>query len=330
MAASSSSDPAPPGAAAPPAPKNDARTATLVPQRAIITADIVGETTCVVNTLTAQVKSLPGRWELQFDEDGLVGVLLDLRSGHVRALDGVLNLVVVERSDRPGLHSMDVNKGPQSCMPLDELRTPFRQASGKIQLSHCAAEFDFTLACMKQARAVQSRIFWRLHEVYKFLKLQSHKGCSSKWIFKSLPRWGSKFHDVLGGEHIILGTYFHDELSGRARLPWHQRCLPATSISTCALMYQLAKWMALVPQLGGLRMEGAKCAAQELFVAMMRVFEIVPSLQLIYIDLVLVDSWQCQWPRPDHMPANRVVRVYMSMGCCDLELLFAACDRQRS
>ena len=248
-----------------PAPADPAPKLTKLPIAPLASVHHTGDsTTTLVHSLTQQTKSMPGLWELETDEAGLCGVLVEIDGEGCRDLEEVLNLVVATREGDPTLQLVDVLRGAKSARPLDNIRTPHKMAKCTMHAASSAATFPLHCDVMKQPRSCRCSCYWRMHDIYKCLRLTSYR-CNSKWMGTWLPNWQTNlFAQELGGYHIIWGTYMREGLQVRGQLPWHLRCLTSTGVSTPALLMLLCRWTVLSAQSGGLTQASCRTASNEL------------------------------------------------------------------
>ena len=292
----------------------------------IVVVDQYNTETFVTNLLTRQVKSLEGPWLLQTDEEGLVAVLTNQHTDEVRDLDEVLNLQVVQRAGDPTLLVYDSQKGGKSVRPLDELRTAFKQVKATLQVACGGRSCTFHVSMFKMPRACEVRCFWWLKDVYGFMKLKSY-GNASTWMDTLLPRWQEKvFAKILAGEHVCWGSYFHPGLKVRAKMPWHLRCMPATGISTPALILLLCRWIALPAEAGGLTQPGPRGAANEMLGGILKCFE-DPTLSERTFHIAVEENWSCPWPRPSVVHAGICMPFEVASGIINMGPLLAASTR---
>ena len=134
---------------------------------------------------------------------------------------------------------------------------------------------------------------------------------------------------AFGGSHVIWGTYFHGDLAQRVKVPWHDRCLPSTSITTPALLLLLTRWTMLDAAVGGLRGEKPRAAANELVGAFASCFH-AGALANVVFEVAVVQRWQCPWPAPSEIPDAAVLQIPCVNGICDLSSLLEASGRHWS
>ena len=72
----------------------------------------------------------------------------------------------------------------------------------------------------KRPRFLQQRVFWSLHEVYKFLALTCFDGQPSKWAGTLGRRWEAMLAKLVGGQHIIQGTYMSEFATKKLDVSW--------------------------------------------------------------------------------------------------------------
>lgn len=74
---------------------------------------------------------------------------------------------------------------------------------------------------------------------------------------------------LLGDGQIVWSTYLRDDASHRIGMPFKDRCLPTTAISTGGLLLLTARWSSAVKERGGIGDAESRAASSELFAALL-------------------------------------------------------------
>lgn len=119
---------------------------------------------------------------------------------------------------------------------------------------------------------------------------------------------------------LVFGTYLRDGSEKRGHLPWHERCLPSTSVSSCGLLALLCRWCAISKSGGGLNDNDDRAACDKVLESIMFKFQ-ETNLKDFLVTVQLVEKWSSRWPRPLD-PEIPSFKVHIVDGVCDFKELF--------
>ena len=200
---------------------------------------------------------------------------------------------------------------------MDSITTPHRAAQVRLLVGCTSASAAFNISVFHRARTCRQSVFWNCADMYVYMQLKTYKGEPSNWIDRCHEQWETRL-SFLGPGHIVYGNNAAGKQSARQGKPWHQRCLPNTSISTVRILALCFKWGLADQQGGGLNAGPAEAAL--LFAkGMLSVFN-APQFRNIMFTIALTNTWQCAWPRPAVQIDNEHV---IGVGCSSGQLNLA-------
>jgi hypothetical protein len=219
-------------------------TYSQTPHRGRVFLDALSGNKVLLDTVTRDRAQLTGlHWELDFDEDTGRAFVLSLQadamgSHEFHLVDSLLTKDIVEDQ-----HGAKYLQGPSGQFPLHNITCRLRPGTVTVSTSVCGGSTaDVGVTIFRQSRCCNNSMFWALTDLYTVLSLSCYKGQPSKWMYESYPRWQHYLDDcnltntVVFSKHCSLG----DER--KANLPFSDRCLHHTSISTLGLLVRLVMW----------------------------------------------------------------------------------------
>lgn len=239
----------------------------------ILRIDEVGETHILTNLVTADRKSFAGgAVPLVFAQGGISCSVL------VVAQDGAESIFDIEALFRYTVWEVDAtgmlfvedkqSTGGHRVVPWQTILGGHRLATATFRIGHSSAHYTMEIVVMVRPRSANSRVYWNLDEVCKFLGVQGW-AYSSRWVGRSWERWANALEPMCGlTKDLFLfsnnASAHLDSAPRKNRMAVDQRCLPFHSASTFCLGMLLARWCGVVPQSGGLRTPETRSAAQHL------------------------------------------------------------------
>ena len=288
----------------------------------IIFADVVGADTIVTNVVTHERHVLPGNWvKITEDDDCMIFQEEGPDDEGLRDPDVLFQRSVLVQEETQEVWISERKADTFNYYTLDSIASRQRSAEVELKLGACAAKETINVAVFVRARSCNQRVFWQLQYFFKMLRLEStHGGVASKWVDKGQERWASWLKDTVGfGDgHIIYSTFLSPYTTKRSSLPFRERCLDSSSISTCGLMLLGARWASIPKNQGGLATLQSRHAASALVDTLIGWTSGVDAFKLI-IELAPGVGWTCRWPRPpQYTSGHNVLEVTVAGGKIDL------------
>ena len=131
-------------------------------------------------------------------------------------------------------------------------------------------------------------------------------------------------------DHVVFSVDNRGERSSIEQLPFADRCLPETGISSFGMISNLVRWYVLTPSHGGLHERGQRRACSDVLKAVIDIVGYDGS-EFKFV-VVLTKAWECTWPRPA-MPVDgeSVVQLILTGRTLDISAIVkAACMQSRS
>lgn len=283
----------------------------------------------LTDTVTFERVSLKGQWELVFDDDtgaaALAGCDCDGQECMYLAVDLMRKgLYMDNRGERFIVYTN--KQGATERISFDLHLTKYRDADVQLRLGDTSATASLIVFVMAQARSANMRVWWGLFDIYRLLNLNTFAGQPCKWVNAGLCKWRNWLLPHIGGSHTILSKHWNLSPQTVQELPWYDRCLPQTSISTILCLVCLCSWSCRPAAKGGMKSTSNKDAAATMLKALLSLScsHVGGSACCVYIN----DTWQCNYPRPqevfmDHPPA-RVQIQFEPPDVIDISSLFEA------
>ena len=204
----------------------------------------------MTNLLTHEVVKVRGSWQLHFSEDGHDGRISTFNEQteevDLQSLQEVFSKWVAE--DGSGELKVVSNVGgKRSVVVLADITTPFKAGSCIVSAGVTAAEYSIPTFVFVRPRAGKQRVFWCVAAVGGYLKVDSYKGNRGKWVQDNWLGWNSMMEHDLGNGNLVLNTHTKENGTKQESVPWNERCLPETSVSTVGLLWLVCRWCWLSP-----------------------------------------------------------------------------------
>lgn len=213
------------------------------PVRGNIFVDHFPGITVVIHRLTHESTTLQGHWSLQMDDDGIEGFLQNFEDPDnvdLLHLDDptVLKNKVVQAMDTEELLVVEMlPRGKKRVATLDSIITPHRPAVCKLNVGCSSASASFNVSVFYVSRSTRQSCYLQVRDMYAFFKLTTFAGQPSRWVNESEKAWFSRVSPVPGEGHMVYSNVVSSGYTTRQSIPWAQRCLPATSLSTASLRF---------------------------------------------------------------------------------------------
>lgn len=254
----------------------------------------------LTDIVTQERARLVGDWSLVIDEGNTDrGVLLKSVGAEdeleAQAVEDVLrkDIGISPSGERFLLTKVDGSVHHQS---FDMLMSKMVRASVSIRMLSSAACCDVAVFVMKFRRSCGQLVYWSLVDVYAMLDLSSYNRQASKWIFHCLPGWAKFMLPFLPGSMVVHSKHRNLSDSRLREVPWYDRCLPQTSISTVGLMLLLARWSFAKAERGGLREETPRQVAEQALRSL--IGQACSPARCRSFRIEFDKDWVCRWPRP--------------------------------
>ena len=275
-------------------------TALAVPVKGNVFVDHIGSQTVVTHALTLESKTLDRLFNLELSDDGTVGMVVscDDDEDQLDLDDDVFTKrVVLKHSTQEYLV---IQKVGSKCKTSNWADMFSSHKAGQLHLlvgaSSATAELDTYI--FAKPRSFGQRAFVSLHSVYKFMQLTAYKGQSCDWVDRCYNKWLDALQQHCGpGTYFVHSTFMHGKLPKKATLPWIERCLPSTSISTFGLLIMCSRWAWKSPQGGGFIDNKHRQCSELLLASLLSVFK-RQSMQGHVLAIELEKDWVCRFPRP--------------------------------
>lgn len=259
------------GAAAP-------KMATEASHRDIVFLDQVGEQAFILtNVVTGESKALPpGQvWDLEFDEDSGAGVVFSVSDDNERPMMvSELLKKTVFADDEGGYHVLMENQLGGKPVAWARALTAHLAAVATITLGPTQASLEMSVWVFRVDRPGKQKAFWDICAFYKGLGMDSYKGFPSKWFWNLHPVWSAFLKQHFAPDQFVLSTHTGLSSDKADVVPWHLRCLPASSVSTAGMLILLTRWAFCTKRCGGLGSQSQKEGAAQYLASFIR--EVVP------------------------------------------------------
>lgn len=267
----------------------------------------------VSDILTNERVLLQGNpWSLYYPEDGDGrAAVLHVRAdgqGEVKLVDDLMKSDIYEDSEGRRYFIMGIAGGQH--VAVDTIFSKHSPGIVSFQTGAVGGESQIDVWCMTLPRAGSMNMFWDTFRLYALMKLSCYAKQPSKWVFTCVSSWEKCLGARFEGNHFIHSKHANISESSLERLAWPDRCLPAFSMSTLALMAMLPRWGLAKPCRGGLRGDLSRTAALELLLALVLKATARPTSS--EFTLRMDDAWKCHWPRPPSYDET-IVEVKLSL-----------------
>lgn len=256
----------------------------------------------LTDVVLQQRVALPAGEYSVVDDDGddviLAAVYPDGDTAAVDA-ESFFKLTLFTSNTTAELFTIDETVGSSSLRSFWDFQAKHRSGSVEVNVLG-GASFPFDCFVFQMPRAGKQRLYWSMHSIYDFIKIDSFKNTPSKWAFRCCERWERRF-PIDGGGQIVYGNYVSSHTAKRLQLAFPAKCLQVTSVSTFGLLFQMAKWAWSPAHYGGFDMK--REASCEQVKAAQSFLNSVAQTVKVYgrcwnFSVFLESKWTCKWPRP--------------------------------
>ena len=228
----------------------------------------------LISSSTRERIELPapaGRWSLEL-QDGFGVVADNGREDHFVFPEDILRrLLCAEDTEGAAIYVVArILMGKVQRMTLWSFLTDHKNVVLKMTSGASRGEHTFTAAVLRTARPDGPKVYWRVNDLYTILGMRSYKNKASKWSWTTKPRWITYFSEVgLDESHVLESTSKpgEDREDVGDRNVEADRFLPFVGVSTVGMFLLLLRFGTRAPAHGGLKEEGPREAALELFKA---------------------------------------------------------------
>lgn len=271
----------------------------------------------LTNILTGEKCMLAGEHELVIDEVSGDAVVLKLgeddEEAQILEVRDLLSKVVVEDCKGCRYVQSASPDGSMTTLDLDAAMSKFKSASCHVSVGGGAAAFDFECFVFVRARGLGCRCWWSLNKIYAYLGLTCYKNFPGRWASRSKMAWKKQWLELAGdsvSDELVHAVDDRGQGGAIHALRFPQRCLPAPSLSTFAMLATLLRWYVCHQNKGGLTELGCRKAASSMMASL--VTWVSSDASPLKIRLELVSSWSARWPRPPPPVDGRSV---LELGC---------------
>ena len=265
--------------------------------------DVYKRVPYLTHTLTCEQVALPqGDWELEFDDSGMgavCGFRATVSTSDDQSADGEHFLIADLFSTEVLMDTSGfVFTKDGELKSLEQLQAWYRDATATLEVGPTSAQLDMHAFVFRRVRDCKMRVVWCMSQLFANMKISGYKGKSANWLSHRFKAFETLIKATYRICHIVHST--HGNLGAKySALPWPRRCLPATSISTCAMLLFLQRWAYADRTAGGLHADqtSAREAAAQIFEGFVT-SACEGSLGTLVIEIEVNDSWGCTWPRP--------------------------------
>lgn len=277
----------------------------------------------LTNVVTKERALLHGAWGLVHGGEG-TAMLLE------GAADGESEPVLREVGDylKRALYKCDSgevymqSKVSGRCVLVVEGDARFRRASVKMPFGPPKSPFDTDAFVFQTPKAPNQRMFWVIGKIYKVLALTTFQGHACRWLARSKASWLRFWASLIGAAaaaaQLVQSIDERGAMVTKFSAPFSERCLPAASISTFAVLSLLMRWSVLTREAGGLAEENPRLCAKWLAEAFVRA--ILASERWV-LTIRFSATWAPAWPRPPSSSMSAAARSTCDHGRrwrCDL------------
>lgn len=241
--------------------------------------------------------AVPPGWSRHFDDElsgraVLICVRGDEGEPEVRCAEDVLKLDIAEASDgaRFVIWLRDKGKEPQS---LDVALSWHVPATMALAVGAAQVTVDIDVWVMKRVRPFGLCVFWEIARFYSLLSLTSYAKQPSKWVHHSMASWELAMCQ-LPRTHFLHSRHTNSSGENLQRIPWFDRPLSNTGVSTIAIVLLLGRWAFASAMQRGLRSQQGRSAAADLLASICKFACQKTSPFVVFA----VSDWACTWPRP--------------------------------
>ena len=153
---------------------------------------------------------------------------------------------------------------------------------------------EFDVFVFLKPRTGHTRVYVSLTSVYSVLNLSTFSNQPSNWVYRCEPRWRKALDPLFCANQFVHSTFIRTSSKNKNKMSFHERCLPASSVSIPGLIALLYRFSYNPGQGGGLGVDDAVSAATSLF---NRLLGLCHELSWD-MSLELCSTWENRWPRP--------------------------------
>ena len=195
----------------------------------------------LTHMLTQESVELPqGTWQLFFDEES--GDAVVCRGDGNDTGDVLHPCDLFERnayvSDKSGEIFIQSKLGTRTIIQaFDADASKFAEAKTTLSINvGVVAHVELPTYVFKLARPGNVRFYWACIALYKHLNMRSFSGIASKWLHGSQPGWDRSLKEITGRSQFVLGSHKNLGEQRLSALPFRDRCLPTTAVTTWAFV----------------------------------------------------------------------------------------------
>lgn len=210
-----------------------------------------------------------------------------------------------------------------------------RRGRADMYVSDTGSKISITCCAVVLPRPDNSRLYWNLLQVHKFLNIAAFDGSFAQWFFRGQGSWTRAFAKLFGdtgGSEQVLHRMAHTyDDSQKAKLPLRMRCTPWPSISTKGLLTSAIRWHALPRAKGGLGNARNRTCCAVLSRGILDALSTLPGPLEVHLHMCHI--WSCSWPRPSPPPdGENIVMLKITSGEVDFTELkrLATSPRKRA
>ena len=237
---------------------------------------------------TAELPHAADGWTLVFEKT--FGAVCNTSSDVVIELDDLFKKQLCTDAKGHFFVVEQLQNMQQKVWSLREKQCMFKDVKVQFALGPTKAAHHLQCSLLGFPRAAGSRFFWHVHPLYSMLGLTGFGGCPSKWSWTQSDRWIKRLA-ALGFTGQVL--YSNQTVVKESDAAQPDAFLPGTSLSTLALVEELARWCCLPAHQGGLRSQECKEAANAVLSAFCK--ESLTN-RAFMMKLSFVDDGSCTWP----------------------------------
>lgn len=260
----------------------------------------------LVHLITLERKKLPpGRWELEFSDDGFaIAVRQDTDTDPLVIEDWLDKVLCADKDGVFYIHQVGRQGTPSSSYSLSEKRSRYEELSCSIRMGPTGARCEISLFFMVWPRQ-GFRFYWNSTTLYKALGLSTYNSLPSKWAWTGWRQGWAAYLKKLGlWSDAVIGSARTVKEYDNADPADH--CWPSISISTVAVVALLTRWCSASQKAGGFCNNLRRDAAEVLLASVLRS---ACSQVAFEVPLHFDDEWMFKWPRSEPLHPGVVVSV---------------------
>ena len=201
----------------------------VLPWKGMVLLDSHNGKQCLTNIVTHEKFVLAeSDWQILYDDhdEGLGGMICrEEISGNLllRDFDELFKKRVFLRPSSGEQLLVEIKDGKQVASSLDAACVEHKEGSAAVKVGTNSAFSLVALFVFIRCRSCQQRVYWSLHDVYKFLDLKCYDKQPSKWVGTLWQRWATQLTKAFSCEHLILGSYLSNHSVHKQLVPWPWR-----------------------------------------------------------------------------------------------------------